>query len=108
MGCASLEVQLITTDADANVEMQEAGSMEISYEIVPAYADVTIDTSAEILPQVEVVPVYVSTEMAQGSIDIGFVCTVDISGETVYYLRDVNQVPVLTVDGKYIFLSSTE
>lgn len=106
MGCASIEAEVLRSTATVDVEIQ-AGDVEVALS-PSASLDYAVVSDAEIDTQVVVVPVVVNTEMAQGSIIISFVCTIDVSGETIYYLADKNGVPILTKSGEYIYLSTTD
>lgn len=118
MGCARMTIEVQKPTASMQVSMQALGSMDaevmehdaamqtILMEYYASMGIFVMDYGADINTSVVCMLHPQMTLLRRGgaTMNIAFVCSTSI-GE-VYVLLDKDAIPILTIDGGYIFLSS--
>ena len=116
MGCARLNIEWSKSGASAKVEIPPKGKISamlrryiayINWFIANSLASLKVTLGARgsivisIICSVESIMLRV-TRAAQANIIVGFVCDANLG--TIYVLQETTELPILTIDGGYIFL----
>ena len=117
MGCARFNIEWSKTDASVELTTSPKGKILTTLKkFVFSIECMLLNPSITLKAIIGNAPAYiiltqccisfirriVLTRTAPGSINIGFVCDTGLG--SIYVLQDTDAIPILTIDGGYIFL----